>query len=278
MTLLVIAIALALPAGLYVAMENLHQLGGEIRTSARMTVFLKRDTGPDAARAAMAEFRQLAGIESLTYVSREQALAEFEELSGFGDILDSLEQNPLPPVVLVQFDSHVRADPQALTALAAGLAEHPRVDDVAVDRLWLQRLQALLETGRDLAYALGALLGLGVLLVMGNTIRLAIENRRDEILVVKLVGGTDSYVRRPFLYTGLWYGIGGGLLAWLLVLGGLMWMQGAIERVAGLYQLGFALSGPGVEGFFILLLAGGGLGLAGAWLAVAQHARRIEPR
>jgi len=131
--------------------------------------------------------------------------------------------------------------------------------------------------GRKLAWALGAALGLGVLLIMGNTIRLAIENRRDEIVVVKLIGGTNGYVRRPFLYTGLWYGVGGGAMAWLLVWLAVVLLGGTAKELATQYQSSFTPTGPGFGNLVLLLLSGGVLGLLGAWIAVSQYARQIEP-
>ena len=152
------------------------------------------------------------------------------------------------------------------------------VDDVMLDMKWMQRLQAMLEVGERLAFSLGLALALGVLLIIGNTIRLAIENRRDEIVVVKLVGGTNAYVRRPFLYTGIWYGVIGGMLAWVLVALGLQWISGPVGHLAELYQSLFHLIGLGFVGLVALLLIGAGLGLLGAWLAVARHLSSIEPK
>ena len=140
-------------------------------------------------------------------------------MSGLGDALAQLDENPLPHVLVLEFDQ-ATVSPEQLSATADELQQLPLVDSVRLDMQWVQRLHAILEMGRRVAFALGIALALGVLLVIGNTIRLAVENRRDEIVVVKLVGGTNGYVRRPFLYTGLWYGVAGGLLAWLLVCAG----------------------------------------------------------
>ena len=143
---------------------------------------------------------------------------------------------------------------------------------------WVKRLQQLLTLGKKMVFGLGGLLALGVLLVIGNTIRLAIENRRDEILVVKLVGGTDAYVARPFLYTGLWYGIGGGLLA-LVILGiGFFWVSSTVDQLAALYQSNFRLQGLGFFGSIQLVLLAGLTGWIGAWIAVFRHLIQIQPR
>ena len=142
---------------------------------------------------------------------------------------------------------------------------------------WLQRLYGILNLAQRLTYMIGLLLALGVALVVGNTIKLAIENRRDEIVVVKLVGGTDAYVSRPFLYTGLWYGAGGGLIACVLILLAQLILQGPVSRLAGLYEGEFALVGLGISGFFMVLLLSAMLGWFGAWLSVLRHLRAIEP-
>jgi cell division transport system permease protein len=165
-----------------------------------------------------------------------------------------------------------------LAALREKLRGQPLIDDVRVDLEWVQRLHGMLEVARKVAVSLGLALSLGVLLIIGNTIRLSIESRREEIIVVKLVGGTDSYVRRPFLYTGLWYGLMGGLLAWLMVACGLFWLDDTVDRLARLYQSGFSLKGLGFEGLLSLLMIGVTLGLLGASIAVSKHLAALEPR
>lgn len=276
MTWLVIGIALALPASLNVALDNIQRLGSAWDSSARLSVYLKLDVSDEAGRALSQRLKQDGLINTVHYTDRAAALAEFRELSGFGDLLDGLSDNPLPAVISVE--PRANQPPEALAELQTRLAQHPEVDNVQLDLEWVQRLQALVALGQRLAFTLAALLSLGVILVIGNTIRLAIESRREEIVIVKLVGGTDAFVRRPFLYTGFWYGLGGGLCAWLIVLCSLWWIDGAVSRLSGLYDSGFSLAGPGFIATLALWLAGSGLGLAGAWLAVARHLGAIEPK
>lgn len=152
------------------------------------------------------------------------------------------------------------------------------VDQAVLDMAWVQRLSGIMDLGRRMVLALGALLILGVVLILGNTIRLAIENRRDEIVIIKLVGGSNAFVRRPFLYTGLWYGVGGGAIAALLVSVFLWFMGVPAHSLAQLYQSGFEIKGLGVMGGLNLIVLGGFLGLLGAWLAVSRHLNEIEPR
>jgi cell division transport system permease protein len=194
-----------------------------------------------------------------------------------GEVVDSLEKNPLPGTLLVTPRLQNGSD-AAITSLEQSLIADPAVADVRLDMQWVKRLQQLMMLGKKMVFGLGGLLALGVLLVIGNTIRLAIENRRDEILVVKLVGGTDAYVARPFLYTGLWYGIGGGLLA-LVVLGiGFFWMSSTVDQLAALYQSNFRLQGLGMFGSMQLVLLAGLTGFLGAWIAVVRHLIQIQPR
>ncbi|WP_461517544.1 permease-like cell division protein FtsX [Porticoccus sp.] len=278
MTALVVAIALGLPAALYVGVVNLQQLGGRVESSAQMTVFLKKTANAADIDSLQKNLQKDPDIQSVSYISSQQALQEFQLLSGFGNVLEMLDDNPLPSVLLVQPDPRFRADLVGSEALVARIAGLATVDDVRLDMKWMRRLQGILEIGQRLVLSLGLALSLGVLLIIGNTIRLAIESRRDEIVVVKLVGGTDSYVRRPLLYTGLWYGLLGGLIAWLLVLLAMLWVAGPVAKLAVLYQTSFQLAGLGMTGLLGLLLSGALLGLIGAWLAVARHLASIEPK
>ena len=275
MTTLVIAIALALPAALYVTVGNLQQVSAGIESTAQITLYLQSGAKPEAISTLQGKLQAHPSVAEVSFISAEDALTEFQQLSGLGESLQLLDENPLPAVLMVQPVSNV-AEPEAAEALVEELREWGGVDDVRLDMKWVQRLHAILEMGRRVALALGIALALGVLLVVGNTIRLAVQNRRDEIVVVKLVGGTDGYVRRPFLYTGLWYGLIGGLLGWLLVWAGMLWLDGAVAGLSALYRSGFRLSGPGFVELGTLLLSGAVLGLLGAWLAVGRHLRDIE--
>lgn len=278
MTSLVVAIALGLPAALYVGVINLQQLGSRVETTAQMTVFLKKEASQQAIDQLRASLESDQDFAAVDYISRQQALDEFRVSSSFGDVLEMLDENPLPAVIIVQPAVHFQQNLAASEELVDKLKKMALVDDVQLDMKWMQRLQAMLVVGERLAFSLGLALALGVLLIVGNTIRLAIESRRDEIVVVKLVGGTNAYVRRPFLYTGIWYGLIGGVLAWALVVLGVQWISGPISHMVELYQSLFQLQGLGFSGLAALIGIGAGLGLVGAWLAVAQHLSNIEPK
>lgn len=277
MTWLVIGIALALPVGLSVALDNARAISVGWDSPAQISLFLRAEVSMDAADLLRQRILERPDVSSVRLVSRDQALEEFRQLSGFGDVLENLDDNPLPNLVLV---TPLGGDGQAQRAAALQLAlqEEASVERAVLDMEWVQRLNALVQLSQRAVAALGAILGLGVLLVIGNTIRLAIENRRQEILVIKLVGGSDAFVRRPFLYTGFWYGLGGALVAWWVVAVALWWLRGPMATLALLYQSSFQLEGLGVLDSIGLLAGGSFLGLLGAWLAVARHLSAVQPR
>ncbi|MBQ0760703.1 MAG: cell division transport system permease protein [Zhongshania sp.] len=277
MTILVIAIALALPTGLYVGLNNIDAVSDGWEGAARISLFLKPTVSADQAEALRRNIAERDGVIASDYISPDSALEEFRASSGFGDVLDQLDSNPLPGLIVVT-PREANVSAAAVTALQAELGQLPEVDLAKLDMEWLQRLNRITELGRRLTLALAAMLAVGVLLIIGNTIKLAIEGRRAEILVVKLVGGTNAFVRRPFLYTGLWYGLGGGVTAWLLVQCGLWWLSSPITELSLSYQSDFHLLGLGFVDTIILWLFAAGLGLLGAWLVVGRELRAIEPR
>ncbi|HKI74709.1 MAG TPA: permease-like cell division protein FtsX, partial [Pseudomonadales bacterium] len=241
----------------------------------RISVYLKDDISDARAKDVSQALDKMAHVASVRYISREQALKEFTSMSGFGDVLSTLDKNPLPPVVEVV---PAETQPGMVKMLATNIRGVGDVDSVSVDLAWIQRLYAILALGRSFVTALAFFLGLGVLLSIGNTIRLAIENRRAEIEVVKLVGGTDSFVRRPFLYLGFWYGVGGAVVAWVMVEGSLIFLSGPVDRLVMSYSDNFALTGLGFGTTMILLAGGGLLGILGAGIAVRRHLHEIEPQ
>ncbi|WP_101758557.1 permease-like cell division protein FtsX [Oceanicoccus sp. KOV_DT_Chl] len=277
MTWLVIGIALALPTGLFVALGNLDAVSRGWDGAAQISLFVNKVVSEEDSRQLAKKLRLRTDIAEVEYISRSQALEEFQALSGYGDVLAHLDQNPLPAVIVVRpVEKEISA--AATEALFNELKSLPQIEQAILDLEWVQRLYSMMELGRRLTLALAALLSLGVLLVIGNTIRLAIESRRDEIVIVKLVGATNTFVRRPFLYTGLWYGFGGGIVCWLTISVSLFWLSGPIANLAGLYQSQFQLQGLGIGETLLLWLSSAGLGLIGAWLAVGKHLGAIEPR
>ncbi|WP_237059635.1 permease-like cell division protein FtsX [Microbulbifer sediminum] len=274
MTALVIAIALALPAALQLGLVNFQRAVAGWDGQPQISVFLSKDARESAVTSYVDDLGEDPRVAAVTYISPEQALEEFQQSSGLGDALAGLGSNPLPAVLLVRPADGVTGE---LESLAAALRESALTDAVVLDMAWVERLARLTELGQRLSLGLGVLLALGVILVVVNTIRLHIESRREEILVVKLVGGTDAFVRRPFLYSGLCYGLFGGLLAWMLVTLGVALLSGPVAGLASSYGSGYRLEAPGLSYLLALTCGAALLGLTGAWLAVARHIRAIEP-
>jgi len=274
MTIGVIAIALALPAGLFVLLKNAQTLSRDWDGNAQISVYLQQEVSAKEGKALSDEIAERKDIARVQYISQEQALEEFIAISGFGDVLKGLEENPLPAVI-VAYPKTNNAERAEL--IRASLEKMPGVELAQLDAEWVRKLHSIIELGERLVTALGLGLALAVLLVIINTIRLAIENRRDEIVIVKLVGGTDAFVRRPFLYTGFWYGLGGGFFAIVLVELTLLWMDNPVAELSNLYDSDYVLAGLGVGNAAFIVLLSVGVGLAGAWVAVGRHLKEVEP-
>ncbi|WP_397450464.1 permease-like cell division protein FtsX [Pseudomonas sp. NA-150] len=274
-TCLVMAIALSLPMGLSLLLSNVERLGGSWQRAAQISLYLNLDANASDGDELREQIKKMPGVADAEYINSDQALAEFQQQSGLGEALKELPQNPLPGVVLV---TPLEVDKPALEALRTKLAQLPKVQQAQLDLVWVERLAAILKLGDRFVFGLTVLLVLALLLVIGNTIRLHIENRRTEIEVIKLVGGTDSYVRRPFLYMGALYGLGAGLLSWGVLEYGLNWLNGAVVGLAGLYGSNFSLAGVPLADGLSLLLGAVLLGYIGAWIAVARHLRELAPR
>lgn len=276
MTVGVIAVSLALPAAFYTALFNLDRVSRGWHDAGEATIFMQPDAGPAAAEDLASTLRDRADVASVRVRSPAEAMEEFRRLSGFGAALDALEDNPLPAVLVLEPASRP-ADRNAAAAWVAELESRPGVDFAQFDVAWLMRFNALLAVATRVVWVAGALFAVVVLLVVGNTIRLDIENRRDEIEVHKLIGATDRFIRRPFLFTGLWYGALGGTGAVFMVGVVQALLAGPVARLAGTYGSEFALQGLGPAGALALCAGGALIGLGGAWMAVGRHLARIEP-
>lgn len=272
---LVMAVALSLPMGLALLLDNLEHLADSWQKSAQISVFMQLNAEGSAGLAVRDQIAALPSVSKVDWISPAQGLEEFQQLSGMADMLQALPQNPLPGVIRV-VPNQVSA--VELEALRAHLASLSGVESAQLDMQWVERLDAILALGNRFIFGLTLLLVAALLLVIGNTIRLHIENRRSEIEVVKLVGGTDSYVRRPFLYMGTFYGLGAGLLAWAILAYGLDWLNEAVVKLAGLYASDFSLAGVPIEDAGSLVLGAVLLGYIGAWLAVARHLNELAPK
>ncbi|MGX5175505.1 permease-like cell division protein FtsX [Aliikangiella sp. IMCC44653] len=277
MTILVIAIALALPAGLQILLDNGKNLSQSWDGASRISLYLETELSSKQIEQVASKVRQTNGVASVDVISQEQALADFKQRSGFAEAIAQLDSNPLPPVLVVQ-PAATHTSPQASELLVAEFKAIPQVTLAQLDLDWVRKLYAILQLAEKAASALGAALALAVLLIVGNTIRLSVQNRREEIEVVKLVGATDAFIRRPFLYTGFWYGLFAGITCWILLSISLLWLSEPVAQLAGLYQSQFSIAGLSGKQSLQLLAISCSLGLLGSWLSVGRHIRKIEPR
>ena len=276
MTIAVIAIALALPAGLFVLLNNASNISIGWDNSAQISVFLKADVTERQADNLMAKLRLYDEIDQVSLINKDQALKEFKKISGFGNAIEALGGNPLPHVLTIQ--PVVDANrPDKIRHLIKQLNQHKQIELAQLDLQWVKRLYAMLEIAQRSIWVIASLLGIAVLLVVGNTIRLDIQNHREEIEVTKLIGGTDAFIRRPFLYTGLWYGIGGGIFAWFLTMLSISLIDNAVEHLASLYNSGFQFRGLSFSEAMSMIGLSCFLGLSGSWIAVGRHLSEIEP-
>ncbi|MGH8454675.1 MAG: permease-like cell division protein FtsX [Nevskiales bacterium] len=276
LTAAAIGITLALPAGLHVMLQNISTLSYSWESSVQASLFLRDAVNENEGEKLARELGKREGVASALYISRAQALAEFRQLSGFGEALDVLQENPLPAVIVVRPDTD--RSPQQIDQLVRELGAMPGVDQARLDTAWLERLYAILDIIRLAVQIIGGLLALAIVITVGNTIRLDIQSRREEIVVLKLIGATDAFIRRPFLYAGACFGLLGGLLAWLLVSFGLWTLSSPVQKLASLYQSDFHLIGLSVIPSLALLGGAMLLGWLGSWWTVARHLGEIEPQ
>ncbi|MDA0278934.1 MAG: permease-like cell division protein FtsX [Proteobacteria bacterium] len=273
-TLFVVAVALLLPALLFGLSSNLASLLAGFQDSAQVTLYLQDSVSEADGQKVSDDLLTRRDIESGYYVSPSQALDEFSASSGLEDLLIEMTANPLPgAIVLTPWD----VSPAAVDELARELQELPQVDVVQVDSLWLQRLAAISNLVSAIGSVLAVIVILGLFFVVGNTIKLAIESRKAEILVIKLVGGSDMYAARPFLYTGLLYGLGGGILATLLQIIVLATFNSNLEVLTQLYESDFQLRGFGLMSSLLIIVAGAAIGWMAALMASLRHIRAINP-
>lgn len=276
MTILVIGVTLALPAAVHLVVKNASFISGNWDNALDFSVYLKKNVSLDDAKRLTDIIRQRADVEQVTLVPADHALEEFKAQSGFGASLDHLRVNPLPHTLIVR--PGTANTEQTVILLNEELGNLPEADFVQVDTEWVQRFLAILDILQRAVLIGSALLGAAIIVIIGNTIRLDIQNRREEIEVTKLIGASDAFVRRPFLYSGLWYGLGGGLLALALIAYGLFALREPVARLSGLYNSSFTVLSLNLSESLLIIGTGIFLGLVGSWLAAARHMRRIEPR
>ena len=274
MTVAVIGITLSLPGGFYLFLKNIDAISGDFRSSSQIGLYLDLDISEKQARILEKQIAKMENVASTRFISRESSLEEFRQNSGFGKSIDTLSSNPLPHTIIVEPDE---ADTFTVRNLLNSLQAMPEVEIAKLDTEWLERLYTIIEIAKRSVIIITILFAFAVLLIIGNTIRLDIQNRYQEIIVTKLIGATDAFIRRPFLYGGVWYGLLGGIISWLIVEIGYLAIAGPLERLNLLYQSDMNLMTFSFHDFIILITSSTLLGLAGSWIAVARHLNQIEP-
>jgi cell division transport system permease protein len=276
MTMGVIAVALALPLFLSVLLQNARIATGNWNEAYDLSVYMDKKASAARVQSLAKQLRQRGDVAAVRIITAAEGLAEFRNDSGFGKALDALSDNPLPDTLVVT-PTLIASTPQGTDTLKTAIAAMSDVQTVQIDTEWVKRLHAMLELLRRIILLTGGLLGVGIVLIVSNTIRLDILNRRAEIEVMKLVGASDGFARRPFLYSGIWYGLGGGLLALILIGIASAVLARPVAQLAFLYGSAFRLQGlRAITGMAVLGVAVG-LSWLGSWLAATRHIRAIEP-
>jgi cell division transport system permease protein len=276
MTCAVIGIALALPSGLHVLLSNFQKVSGHWNSETSISLFLRHDISNQQASALANKLRHHKQIERVDLMTRAAALEEFQKHSGFADALEALDENPLPNLLFIQPKKTFETTKMA-KKLVQELRLLPQTDIVQLDLQWIRRLEAITAIAQRIVLVLAALLNIAVLLIVGNTIRLEIQNRKTEIEIHQLIGATNAFIRRPFLYTGFWYGLFGGFIAWCLITLSIILISGPVTTLARLYQSSFSLNSLPLTTTLGLLCGSSLLGLMGSWLAVSRHLKTIKP-
>lgn len=277
MTIAVLGFSLTLPSTLYVIVKNSQAATQGIEQAAEINLFLKKELTPQEAATFSKRVELRDDVAEVLLIDKAAGLQAFKETSGFGSALDYLDKNPLPDVLKVLPKPEYQSS-RAAQQLLQSLEKEREVGMASLDLGWLERLQALLSLIKNVLGSFAFILCAAVVLIVGNTIRLMILNRREEIIVMKLVGATDAYIQRPFLYTGFWYGFFGGLLAWVTTSLLVVWIRHAVKKLTQLYESDFSLSGLVFSEFMALGAVAIGLGLIGSFMAVRRHVASIEPQ
>ena len=274
LNVIVMGIALSLPAGFYLGLNNLQAFSRQLSSDPQVSIFMEVDAGKADVAAVEQRLKANPDIGRVEFISRDQALARLKRSAGLSDVLANLGRNPLPDAFVVTARSN---DPATLEALHDQAVKLPKVEHVQLDADWARRLDAALNVGRALVTLLAILLAVALVAVTFNTIRLQILTRRDEIEVSKLIGATNPFIRRPFLYFGALQGLAGGLAAWAIVAVGVLVLNIQLADLSGLYGALFKLEWPGTGDTLTLLVFSALLGWLGAWLSVSRHLWLIEP-
>ncbi|MGC2458755.1 MAG: permease-like cell division protein FtsX [Gallionellaceae bacterium] len=276
LNILVIGIALSLPTGAYVLLQNVQDLAARVIGAPQISIFMDMDSSKDdIARIEQRLKQHDAEIDHTEFVARDRALELLKHTTGLTDVIGGLAQNPLPDAFVVY---PKQSGPQSLEALRNEFSQWPKVEHVQLDSAWARKLEALLKFGKTAILILALLLSFALVAVTFNTIRLQILTQRVEIEVSKLIGATNSFIRRPFLYFGTMQGLLGGVAAWAIVAASVLVLNGSLFDVTQQYASGFVLQPLSAQDGLSLLIFSAYLGWLGAWLSVAQHLWRLDLR
>ncbi|MDP3010311.1 MAG: permease-like cell division protein FtsX [Methylococcales bacterium] len=276
MTIAVLAISMALASGFYIMVINIQQLTANLESSNQISLFLHDEVANDSAAQLANNIRQNPNVQTVKIISKEQALAEFKTYSGFGAAIDVLDKNPLP-IVLQVLPKNSLQNKQELERLFKTLDEFKEVDYAQVDMQWVERLQSIVEVARCGTALFSFMIGIGVLFIIGNTIRLELNNRRDEVMISKLVGATNGFIRRPFLYTGFWIGFISGISAWFINAILMLILRQPVEKLSGLYEGDLHLVFLSFTETVELLAIASFLGIFSSWAVLIVQLRHTRP-
>ncbi len=275
MTIMVLAISIALASSFYLLLNNAEQLTGKLEASNQISLFLKSNVSDLDGLKLADKIKQFAEIKMVDLITKDSALAEFRDYSGFGSALNALESNPLPTVIQVIPKNSLERSEDILQ-LVADLERLKEVDIAQMDMQWVYKLQSMMNLAEQGVILLSIILSFAVVFIMGNTIRLELEDRRDEVLIAKLVGATHAFIQRPFLYTGFWFGFFAGVMAWLIVMVMMLILKSPMERLSELYDHNYEVLFLNFSESLILLLISSSLGVLGSWGVLHYQLKQMK--
>ncbi|MDD4914082.1 MAG: permease-like cell division protein FtsX [Methylococcales bacterium] len=277
MTILVLAVAIALAGGFYIMVANIQQLTGNLETSNQMSLFLRDNVSDSAGQKLAEQLKANPAVESVKFINKQQAMDEFKANSGFADALKALDSNPLPSVIQL-LPKNVLESNDDINRLMSEFKQLPQVEFVQVDMQWVEKVQTIMLIASRGVMLVGILLGFAVTFITGNTIRLELHNRQDEVFISKLVGATHAFIQRPFLYTGFWLGFISGFLGWLIITIMLLILENPVEKLSALYGGSFQLLYLSFSEFLLLMMIAPGLAVLGAWGVLNYQLRLLKPQ
>jgi cell division transport system permease protein len=277
MTILVLAVAISLAGGFYIMIANIQQLTGNLETSNQMSLFLRDNVSENAGQKLAEQLKTNPLVETVKFINKRQAMEEFKANSGFADALNALDSNPLPSVIQLLPKNTLKSNDD-LSRLISEFKQLPQVEFIQVDMQWVEKVQTIMLIASRGVLVVGLLLAFAVTFITGNTIRLELHNRQDEVFISKLVGATHAFIQRPFLYTGFWLGFIAGFLGWIIITVVLLILEGSVEKLSALYGSSFQMLYLSFFEFLLLMTLAPGLSVLGAWGVLNYQLRLLKPQ